>query len=52
MRLDLLMERGDAGDEDLRFRVSLDGAEAKPKRAEAWLDPEQLDQRWEKGHWA
>ena len=29
------MERGDAGDEDLRFGVSLDGTEAKPRRAEA-----------------
>lgn len=35
LRLDLPMERGDAGDEDLRFGVSLDGAEAKPGRVEA-----------------
>jgi len=29
------MERGDGGDEDLRFGVSLNGTEAKPRRAEA-----------------
>ena len=34
VRLDLLLERGDARDGDLRFGVFLDGVKAKPGQAE------------------
>lgn len=35
VRLDLLLPRGDAGDGDLLFGISLDVAEATPGQAEA-----------------
>ena len=40
--LGLLLERGDAGDGDLRFEVSLNGVEAKVGQAEARWDLEEL----------
>ena len=43
----LLLERGDAGDGDLRFEVSLNGVEAKAGQAEARWDPEELQLRFE-----
>ena len=44
MNLDFLLERGDAGNEDLSFGVSLNGVETKPGQAEAQWDPKQLEQ--------
>ena len=52
VRLELLLQRGNAGDGDLRFGVSLDGVEATPGQAQAQRDHEQLEQRCEKRHWA
>ena len=43
----LLLERGDAGDGDLRFEVSFNGVEAKAGQAEARWDPEELQLRFE-----
>ena len=45
--LGLLLERGDAGDGDLRFEVSFNGVEAKAGQAEARWDPEELQPRFE-----
>ena len=47
--LGLLLERGDAGDGDLRFEVSFNGVEAKAGQAEARWDPEELQLRFKNG---
>ena len=52
VRLDLLLEHGEAGDGDLGFGVSLDGVKAKPGQVEVRWDPEQLEQRCKTRHWA